>query len=99
MTCDTFATESFRKPVVMLLRHLAAIAILPFTVAVLIPVWIGRRYPVALFVGSAAGQIASRILGVAALAAGLLLFGASLRHFAVQGRGTLALWHVRRFIS
>lgn len=76
----------------MLVRHLVAIAILPFTVAVLIPLWIGRRYHVALIMGSSAAQIASQIAGVVGLATGLLLFCASLRHFAVQGRGTLAPW-------
>jgi protein-S-isoprenylcysteine O-methyltransferase Ste14 len=76
----------------MLVRHLAAIAILPFTVAVLIPFWIGRRYHVALIMGSSTAQIASQIVGVVVVTIGLLLFSASLRHFALQGRGTLAPW-------
>jgi len=76
----------------MLVRHLAAIAILPFTVAVLVPFWIGRQNHVALLPGSSAAQIVSQIAGVAALAIGSLLFCWSLRHFAAQGRGTLAPW-------
>lgn len=76
----------------MLVRHLVAIAVLPFTVTVLIPLWIGRRYHVALVMGPSAVQVANQLVGVVVLAIGLLLFGASLRYFAVRGRGTLAPW-------
>jgi protein-S-isoprenylcysteine O-methyltransferase Ste14 len=78
--------------VVTLLRHLLAIALLPFTVAVLIPLWIARRSGVALALGSSAAELALQGLGVALLGVGLLLFLASLRRFASEGQGTLAPW-------
>jgi protein-S-isoprenylcysteine O-methyltransferase Ste14 len=74
----------------MLVRHLVAIAVLPLTATVLIPMWIERRSHVAPVAGLPA--IAAQLAGVIVFGIGLLLFGASLRHFAVQGRGTLAPW-------
>ena len=59
---------------------------------VLVPVWIARRYAVAPAVGHSAGQLAAQLAGVALFAVGLLLFLASLRRFATEGRGTLAPW-------
>lgn len=75
-----------------LLRHLLAIAILPGTVMLLVPIWIARRYPVALALGESVRQVALQALGLALFAVGLLLFLASLRRFATEGRGTLAPW-------
>lgn len=77
---------------VQLLRHLLAIAILPGTVTILVPVWIGRAYGRTLALGGAPWQLAVQLLGVALLAVGLLLFIASLRRFATEGKGTLAPW-------
>ena len=73
-------------------RHLVAIALLPFTVAVLIPLWLARRNGTALLLGATLGQRALQALGLALLGLGLLLFVASLRRFATEGRGTLAPW-------
>ena len=73
----------------MVVRHLAAI-VMPFTMAVLVPLWIVRTDDRAAVGGLPA--FASQLAGVAALAIGLLLFVSSVRHFAVQGRGTLAPW-------
>ena len=75
-----------------LLRHLVAIAVLPFTVAVLIPVWLARRDRTALGLGSSVPQMAVQVTGVLLLAAGLLLFASSLRRFVTEGEGTLAPW-------
>lgn len=75
-----------------LLRHLLAIAVLPFTVAVLIPLWIARRQGIAPRLGIAALDIAVQLAGLGLLGVGVLLFVASLRRFAVEGRGTLAPW-------
>ena len=36
----------------MLLRQLLSVAILPFTVAVVVPVWVARRYDVEPALGS-----------------------------------------------
>jgi protein-S-isoprenylcysteine O-methyltransferase Ste14 len=77
---------------VALIRHLVAIAVLPFTVTVLIPVWLSRRSDVRFAAGATASEIAIQIAGVVFLAIGLLLFTASLRHFITQGKGTLAPW-------
>ena len=74
----------------MFMRHLVAIAVLPVTVTVVIPVWIGRQNQTAFVIGGSAAYVALQLAGVAMLAIGLLLFDASLRHFVSRGRGTLA---------
>lgn len=76
----------------MILRHLFAIALLPFTVVVLAPYWIYRAYAIALTLPVSVGGRAAAILGACALVAGLTLFVASLRRFANEGEGTLAPW-------
>jgi len=77
--------------VVMLVRHLLAVAILPFTVTVLIPVWVARRCGINLRLGSIA-ELALQLVGLGSLTVGLLLFAASLRRFATEGKGTLGPW-------
>ena len=77
---------------IMLLRHLLAIAILPFTVAVLVPIWIAQRYGVALAVGQAAGPVLVQVVGLVLFSLGLVLVVASVRRFATEGQGTLAPW-------
>jgi protein-S-isoprenylcysteine O-methyltransferase Ste14 len=76
----------------MALRHLLAIAVLPFTVTVLVPVWIARRYAVAPGVGSGLVEGLVQLAGLALLALGFAFFAASLRRFAGEGEGTLAPW-------
>jgi protein-S-isoprenylcysteine O-methyltransferase Ste14 len=75
-----------------ILRHLVAIAVLPFSVTVLIPVWLARRNEILLTIGSSLWQIGEQIAGVLLLGLGGALFVASLRHFIREGRGTLAPW-------
>jgi protein-S-isoprenylcysteine O-methyltransferase Ste14 len=75
------------------LRHLVAVAALPFAVTVLVPLWLARRFGVAPSLGASAGAIALEGVGLVVLAIGLLLFIATLRLFAVRGRGTLAPWN------
>jgi protein-S-isoprenylcysteine O-methyltransferase Ste14 len=77
---------------VTLIRHLLAIAILPFTVAVLVPIWIARRRGVVLRLGDSPAELALQLAGAASLCVGLVLFAASLRRFATEGHGTLAPW-------
>jgi protein-S-isoprenylcysteine O-methyltransferase Ste14 len=73
-------------------RHLLAILALPFTVAVIVPIWIGRRLSVSVsFPDSFFGSLGVA-LGLAALTVGVTLFVASLRRFAGEGEGTLAPW-------
>ena len=72
------------------LRHLLAIAVLPFTVTVVVPVWLARRNGVTLVPGSSLPDLALQAAGLGLLAVGALLFAASLRGFVTEGRGTLA---------
>lgn len=76
----------------MWLRHLLSIAILPFTVAVLVPRWIAQRNGVELAPGRGAPEWALQIAGLGLLALGLVYFVASLRRFVTEGQGTLAPW-------
>jgi protein-S-isoprenylcysteine O-methyltransferase Ste14 len=76
----------------MLLRHLLSFAILPFTMAVLIPWWIARGSGVTPALGRSAGELAIQSTGLIVLGVGLVLFAASLRRFATEGDGTLAPW-------
>ena len=76
----------------LVLRHLLAIAILPFTVTVLVPVWIADRYGIVPSVGATANVRILQVAGLLLLALGLLLFVSSLWQFAARGRGTLAPW-------
>ena len=45
------------------LRHFFAIALLPFTVAVLIPIWLARRNAVILVAGSGLTQVFLQVAG------------------------------------
>jgi protein-S-isoprenylcysteine O-methyltransferase Ste14 len=75
-----------------MLRHLFAIAALPFVVTVVIPLWIARRDGIALTIASTPAEWALQSLGLCLLAIGLVLFASSLRRFATEGEGTLAPW-------
>ena len=77
---------------IALLRHLLAIAALPFTVAVLIPISIARRNHLAPASGTTMTEVAMQLAGACVLLAGLALFASSLRRFASDGDGTLAPW-------
>jgi protein-S-isoprenylcysteine O-methyltransferase Ste14 len=75
-----------------LLRHLFAVAVLPVTMTIVVPVWIARRYGVRPRLPTTAADVAAVIAGAALLAIGAGLFSASLARFASDGRGTLAPW-------
>ena len=75
-----------------LIRHLIAIVALPISAAVIIPIWIARQYTITYHFPTIPWEALFQILGVAIFVVGLLLFSASLYHFATQGRGTLAPW-------
>ena len=75
-----------------LVRHLLSVALLPFSVAVLVPLWLARTNDVSSALGAGVPQILAQILGVLLLVVGLVLFSASLRKFATEGEGTLAPW-------
>ena len=82
----------------MWLRHLLSIAILPFTVTVLVPTWIARRAGVVPSLGDDPLEWLLQLAGLVLLASGLLFFVASLRRFAVDGKGTLAPWDPPRHL-
>ena len=75
-----------------LIRHLIAIAALPFVVTVLVPLWVARRYTITPALGETALAVGAQGGGVALLLTGLALFASSLRRFATEGEGTLAPW-------
>lgn len=82
-----------------LLRHLLAITAFPFVMAVVIPIWLARRYDVGaradftdIGVLEVILNIAGVIAGVCLVLIGLFLFAHSLRRFATEGEGTLAPW-------
>jgi len=76
----------------MWIRHILAIVVLPFTVTVVIPIWIARRTQIEFGLGATTPELVIQAAGIIVLAIGLTLFAASLRHFIVYGRGTLAPW-------
>lgn len=76
----------------MLARQLFAIAVLPFTVTVVVPWWIGRDGRVALRVPARPLDLMLVAAGAACAAAGLWLFVTTVRLFWTHGRGTLAPW-------
>jgi protein-S-isoprenylcysteine O-methyltransferase Ste14 len=78
--------------VLTLVRHIIAIAVLPFTVTVLVPVWVARRYEVVPTPSTSGGVLLLQGAGLVVLACGLLLFLSTLRRFATEGQGTLAPW-------
>jgi protein-S-isoprenylcysteine O-methyltransferase Ste14 len=78
--------------ILMLIRHLLAVAALPFVLAVAVPVWLARRNNVSLVPGEDGLQVVVQLVGLCLLAVGLTLFIASLRRFAGEGKGTLAPW-------
>ncbi|MGH7512648.1 MAG: methyltransferase family protein [Gemmatimonadales bacterium] len=75
-----------------ILRQLVAIVVLPFTVAVVIPIWLARRDGIRLGLGSSWGDMVVQAFGIGLLAVGVVLFVASLGRFVREGRGTLAPW-------
>lgn len=81
-----------------LLRHLLSIAILPFTVAVVVPIGIARRNHIVFDLGRSGGELLMALGGVAVIAVGLVLFASSLRRFATEGQGTLAPWDPPRHL-
>ena len=74
------------------IRHVLAFAVLPFTVTIVVPVWLARRSPMRFAPGESAVELTIQAAGLIALTIGMLLFVASLHHFIVHGRGTLAPW-------
>jgi protein-S-isoprenylcysteine O-methyltransferase Ste14 len=76
----------------MLLRHLVAVAALPFVMAIVIPFWLARRDHLSLSPAPALPLILAQIFGLILIVIGIILFTSTLRRFATEGEGTLAPW-------
>jgi protein-S-isoprenylcysteine O-methyltransferase Ste14 len=86
------SSRSLAGDLVTVLRHALAIAVFPFTMAVLVPLWLGRLAGLVPAVAGSTAGLAMQAAGLALMAVGLALFVATLRRFATEGRGTLAPW-------
>ena len=73
-------------------RHLLSIALLPFSVTVLIPYWIARRNATSFHVAGTSFELAMRIASAPVFWVGFSLFLTSVVMFFRHGRGTLAPW-------
>ena len=84
---------------VYLLRHLLSILILPFTVTVIVPLWLLRN-DVSRDLAPQGPWVRLLVLvaGAAALLIGLTLFISTLMRFARTGKGTLAPWDPPRVL-
>lgn len=83
---------------IMLLRHLLAIAVLPFTVTVLVPVWIARRNGISPTSPESAADYLILVVAALLFLIGATLFVTSLKRFATEGKGTLAPWDPPRYL-
>ena len=75
-----------------LLRHAVSVLILPVTMTIVVPLWLARRYGVAIALPQSAGEIVAVAAGVVLGGVGLVLFASSLGQFFSHGLGTLAPW-------
>ncbi len=91
-TCHKVTASALCKRVLYILRQVLSIVILPVTAVVVVPLWIARNARTAWMWPDGLAGWAGLVAGAAVAAVGLVLFTASLRHFWVEGRGTLAPW-------
>jgi protein-S-isoprenylcysteine O-methyltransferase Ste14 len=78
--------------VTWILRHAFAIAVLPFSVTVLIPIWIARQNHTQFFIAQTPFEFAMRFASVPVFWVGFALFLTSVVQFIRHGKGTLAPW-------
>jgi protein-S-isoprenylcysteine O-methyltransferase Ste14 len=76
----------------MIARQLVAIAVLPCTVTVVVPLWIARDARVPFAAPTDAASAAFVLGGLLCLAVGLWLFVTTVALFWTRGKGTLAPW-------
>jgi protein-S-isoprenylcysteine O-methyltransferase Ste14 len=77
---------------VMLIRQVTAILALPFTVAIVVPIWIAQRNHIIFTAPRNATAVLMVWGGTVLVVIGLTLFSASVFYFWSRGRGTLAPW-------
>jgi protein-S-isoprenylcysteine O-methyltransferase Ste14 len=75
-----------------LVRHAFAILVLPFTVTVLVPLWLARRSGTAPSAPETAVGWLVALAGIVVVAAGVALAAACIARFFHEGQGTLAPW-------
>ena len=75
-----------------ILRHAFAIAILPVTVTVVVPIWLSGRNSTNVRPPADSVEWCSIALGSLLVIAGFVLFVTTIFLFATRGRGTLAPW-------
>jgi len=75
-----------------ILRQIVSVAVLPFTVTVLIPIWLARQNGIVPAAGASPEALLAQAAGLVLFAIGALLFAASLQRLISDGRGTLATW-------
>ena len=75
-----------------LIRLLLFILVLPFTIAVLVPFWVARRYDVAFTAPSDLLGVVLQAVGALLLLLGLALFASSFYQIVTRERGRLAPW-------
>lgn len=75
-----------------ILRHAFAIAALPITVAIIVPLWISRRYGIAFRTPETLTAWMCVAVAVGFFLIGALLFVSTVFLFASRGKGTLAPW-------
>jgi len=84
----------------MLIRQLTSVIALPFTVTIVIPIWIARRNHLSFVPPVNVRGFALVLVGAVVLGGGLMLFTACVFLFWTRGRGTLAPWDPpRQFVA
>lgn len=82
----------FTMRIIWILRHLFAIAVLPATMTIFIPLWAVRRNAIGFRAPAGALDVLAVGAGVLFFVVGIVLFVATVFLFATLGRGTLAPW-------
>jgi protein-S-isoprenylcysteine O-methyltransferase Ste14 len=75
-----------------ILRHAVAIAVLPVTAAILVPLWLCRRFGITFRLPATVFEWSCVAVALVFFLAGVTLFAATVFLFATRGQGTLAPW-------
>jgi protein-S-isoprenylcysteine O-methyltransferase Ste14 len=75
-----------------LVRHLILLLVIPFVLAVLVPLWLAREFQVGLSAPSGFGEAVLLVLGASLAVGGLILYVWSVVQIATRRDRPLALW-------